>query len=217
MSLNTEQMADTPLALWRASDGVDHSGNGHDLTPFGSPTDGVSLDLSSSDPSIVLVDGSNLWNPGHSASFDLAGSVSLSFLMRATTVGAANLDLVRKWSLYGAYLGTDGKVHAVLQSATTGAHDLAGSTTIVANTTYHVGVVYDGSTVKVYVDGVLDGTLGVTGAIDVDNTQAISVGTSGLVGFDGIAGRLDEVALYSHALAADRFAAHDQGASRRCR
>jgi hypothetical protein len=39
MTLNTEQMADTPLALWRAADGVDHSGNGLNLTPFGAGRD----------------------------------------------------------------------------------------------------------------------------------------------------------------------------------
>jgi hypothetical protein len=103
MSLNTEQMADTPLALWREADGVDHSGNGLNLTPFGGGvTAGTSLDLSDANPSITLADGSNLWNPGLSASFDLSSAVSLSFLIRPSAVGGADLDLVRKGWLYGA-------------------------------------------------------------------------------------------------------------------
>jgi hypothetical protein len=209
MSLNTEQMADTPLALWREADGVDHSGNGLNLTPFGGGvTAGTSLDLSDANPSITLADGSNLWNPGLSASFDLSTAMSLSFLFRPSAVGGADLDLVRKNWLYGAYLGTAGKVHATLTEAGSGIYDFAGATTIVAGTTYHVGVSYDGTTLRLYVNGALDGSVVAAGTISVDNAKSITIGTTGIAGFDGIAGQVDEVALYNHVLTAGRFAAH---------
>jgi hypothetical protein len=68
-------------------------------------TAGASLDLSSADPSIDLADGSNLWNPGHERRVRPRDRLSLSFLMHADAVGDRDLDLVRKWWLYGAYLG----------------------------------------------------------------------------------------------------------------
>lgn len=208
MSFHTEQMADGPLALIRAADGVDASGNGLDLTPFGGPTGGASLDASDSGgASVLLADGNNLWNPEHYADFDLTTGASLSFLMNAATIGA-DKDLVRKNWLYGTYLDAAGKVHAVIEASGIGIEDLAGATTLVAGTTYHIGFSYDGTTIKLYVNGVLDGSRVRAGTLQVINLQSFTIGTSGIAEFDGFDGRIDEVALYDHALTAERFAAH---------
>jgi hypothetical protein len=103
---------------------------------------------------------------------------------------------------------TAGKVHATLKGGGSGIYDLAGATTIVADTTYHVGVSYDGTTIRRLCQRRARRVVGQRDTIDVDNTQSITIGTSGLAGFDGIAGRIDEVALYDHVLTAERFAAH---------
>jgi hypothetical protein len=207
MALSNAILALSPLLYVRQADGVDHSGNGNDLTPFNSPTAGASLDLSDpGDPSIALADGNNLWNPEHYTSLDLTGNVSLFFLFNATTVGGSSRDLVRKEHLYGATLNTDAKVHTFVRIGSVD-HDLTGTTTITAGTTYSVGCSYDGSTLKLYVNGALDASVAVTGSIDVAGGASFTVGTTGLGGFLGLAGQVDEVALFHSVLAGTDFAA----------
>lgn len=81
---------------------------------------------------------------------------------------------------------------------------------LVANTVYHVVGTYDGINVRVYVNGVLQGTTAATGSISYGNLQnlALAFGNDPSLTDANLQGSLDEVAIYSYALSATRIAYH---------
>jgi hypothetical protein len=86
--------------------------------------------------------------------------------------------------------------------------ELGGATTMLSDTTYHLVGTYDGLALRVYVNGEPDGTVSAAGKITYDGINGLGMGG----GFTGsppsLSGVLDEVAVYSHALTADRVRAH---------
>ena len=68
------------------------------------------------------------------------------------------------------------------------------------NIWYNIVGTYDGSNVKIYIDGVLKGTLSATGSIN-SNNELMMLGDAGYGGFSQILnGNLDEVSIYSRGL-----------------
>jgi hypothetical protein len=68
------------------------------------------------------------------------------------------------------------------------------------NVWYNIVGTYDGSNVKIYIDGVLKGTLSASGNINTNNT-ILYLGDSGYGGYSQILnGNLDEVSIYSRGL-----------------
>lgn len=91
-------------------------------------------------------------------------------------------------------------VSGTLRSATaTGAH--------VANTPYHVVGTYDGTTLRLYKNGVEVANAAFTGAIPVTGTREIRYGQAS-TGAGPLSGTIDEAAVYGTALPADRIWAH---------
>lgn len=195
MSLFDAIMAKSPVGYWRDATGADASGNDLDLTPFGDPADGASLDASDPDNPSILLDGSNnVWNPDHYAELDLAAHLSLFLLLNLTAVDLA--DLARKGTgIYGIYC--DGTNLRGFLSADTGV-EITGETEIEPDSLVDVLLTYDGAGLKLYVNGELDATGALTGAIEVNNGAAFTIGLIN----DGPVGRLDEVALFDTALTA---------------
>jgi hypothetical protein len=90
-----------------------------------------------------------------------------------------------------------------------------GNTNVQLNTWYHVAMTYDNSTLKLYVDGALDGSVPATGPI-APTTEPLRIGGagSGPWFFDG---RVDEVSLYDRALSAVEIQAiYNAGAGGKC-
>ena len=90
-----------------------------------------------------------------------------------------------------------------------------GSTTIQFNTWYHVAMTYDGSMLKLYVNGALDGSVAATGSI-APTIQPLRIGgpSSGPWWFKG---RVDEVSLYNRALSASEvLAIYQAGQAGKC-
>lgn len=81
-----------------------------------------------------------------------------------------------------------------------------GSTLLSANTWYHVAMTYNGSTIKLYVNGKLDGTHTHTGQVNV--ADYVTVGTWSLAGTSGntiyngykLIGNLNDFRIYNHTL-----------------
>lgn len=82
--------------------------------------------------------------------------------------------------------------------------------TLTAGTTFHVVGTYDGTNVRIFVNGVLQGTTAATGAISYASVGAIGLvmGNDGSLSDANLQGTLDEVAIYNYALSATRIAYH---------
>ena len=77
---------------------------------------------------------------------------------------------------------------------------------------HHVAGTYDGTNLRVYVDGSLDGTAAGTGAI-TGTSSPLRVGNSARAGGElFISGTVDEPAFYDYALSGARILAHAQSA-----
>ncbi|HEV2210475.1 MAG TPA: LamG-like jellyroll fold domain-containing protein [Verrucomicrobiae bacterium] len=90
-----------------------------------------------------------------------------------------------------------------------------GTTPVSLNHWYHVALTYDGTTLKLYVNGVQDGSLAVTGPV-LATSQPLCIGglTSGPWYFRGL---IDEVSLYSRALSATEIEAiYAAGSAGKC-
>lgn len=86
---------------------------------------------------------------------------------------------------------------------TTGYAFVDGNTTIQSNTWYHVAMTYDGASLKLYVNGTLDGSVAATGAI-TSTTEPLRIGGPGS-GPWWFKGRVDEVSLYGRALSGNEI------------
>jgi len=85
---------------------------------------------------------------------------------------------------------------------TTGFWVLDGASTVASGSQHHVAMTYDGATLKLFVDGALDGSMAVTGAI-VPTTQPVRIGGGAPTGQGQLyfSGGIDEVKIYNRALA----------------
>jgi hypothetical protein len=80
-----------------------------------------------------------------------------------------------------------------------GATEVTSQTQTVAGTWYHVAAAYDGTTLSVYVNGVLEASA--TSSLSVEN-NATSMSIGGLPSSNYFTGTLDEVAVYDKVLSA---------------
>ena len=141
----------------------------------------------------------------HSASLDLTTQITVEAWIKLDVVGGT---IIRK----GAYPITDpaptwgfdiqgGKLRAFIYDEDT-AYIAAGSTTLVASNWYHVAFTYDGSDVRLYLNGVEDGSQSHSGDIDSSDSPVWISRKDGNDYFEGI---IDEVHIWNQALIPIKF------------
>jgi hypothetical protein len=94
------------------------------------------------------------------------------------------------------------------------------ATTLNTNTWYHVAMVYSGTNLSGYVNGVLDGTEAVSGALQASD-DSLKIGAyspvNGYYSKGFFPGQLDEISLYRRALSASEIAAlYTAGSAGKC-
>jgi hypothetical protein len=211
VSLFDEIIADGPLGYWREVDGIDHSGNGLNLTAFGGPVAADSLD--SSDPtnaSILFGDGQNLWNPEHYAALNLTTPMTLWAVIDPSVVGDQVRDIAGKSTQYRIYLDADGKAHGVIEVGGV-PRVVDGATPVPVDTISDVAIRYSGAAVELYVNGALDGSTAVSGPISTIDAASFTIALNS--GSQSFHGRIDEVALFDFALDPARIAAYHVAAT----
>lgn len=146
---------------------------------------------------------------------DITGSLSVVLWYKPESLpGAGTYQLVAKYRTVGnqrsyrVVLETD-VVKCFLSSNGTATVNAIGATIFVAGTWYHIGVVYNDTDVRIYVDGALDSNgasnpLAYTGGI-FNGTAAFYIGLQD--GGSGLAdGLIDEVGVFDRALSAAEVA-----------
>ena len=225
ISFESAVLADLPIAYWRFGEtdtttAMDSSGNGH----HGTYTGGVTL----GQPGIGGGDTAALFDgkSGRVTVPDDAGispdHITMEALVRWDGPNAFQQRILEKswddaetFTSYGLNVLPDGKVLVELE--TSGGDD-SHYTTLAALTvgeSAHIVATFDGSTVLVYINGVLQvtdagtGTLPASGVIlyDFSSLEALGLGNQAERGrpFNGL---IDEIALYDYALSADRVRDH---------
>lgn len=212
MSYQSTVLADSPLVYPRLGDAAlgttmsDSSGNGRNGTysTTGMSTTGL---LTGDSDAAINISGTN-HGTITSASWMNVSSWSVEAWIKPSSVSGNKAIVTRDgnsgsrgWNLYLI------NNHICADDGT--ALFLTGSASLLANNIYHVVMTYDGTTVKLYVNGSLDGSTTRTMPASSSNDILIGVSRAGTAGFaNAFAGTIDEVAYYSGALTLTQIQSH---------
>jgi len=222
MAYTDEVLADNPLGYWRlgATATTDATGHGYTLTATGTPTAVTGLpptetadgarDIDTPDTDFyTLASGA-----GAADDFDYEGTASFSVecWVNLRTPGAgeferivAHEDGTNGWLLY--YHDTAGIGIGRQRAGSFSLKDEVPSGGTLGSI-YHVVGTYDGANLRLYLNGTEAGS-SLTDTTSIGAfTATLRIGRSPLGGTTGMNGVVDEVAVYSSALAADRVATH---------
>jgi len=161
--------------------------------------------------SVVDFDGSDDYiDCGDGTSLDTTSQLTLSSWVNFNSTGT-NVILARDDntnSNYILYGWSDGKIYAQIRISGVGKTVDGGSYS--SNVWYHVVATFDGSSLKIYVDGDLKDTLSASGSIDNDDVS-LEIGRKGNNAFH-FDGSMSSVAVYSTAKSAEEiYAIYQQG------
>lgn len=100
-----------------------------------------------------------------------------------------------------------GTTGAFFNVAVNGVNKQAASSTVFnANTWYHMAAVFDGSTAKIYTNGVQTASIAASGSMSISSNSILLAALTGPANY--LNGFLDECAGYGYALSPDRIKAH---------
>jgi predicted phage tail protein len=139
-----------------------------------------------------------------SASLDLTTGMTLEAWVRPTAVVNTWRTVVMKenssYYAYGMYAGTGSGVPSGNGMIGGSDRDVRAASGISLNTWTHVAATYDGTAIRIFVNGVQSAQLAATGAI-ATSTAALKIGGNAIWG-EYFAGQIDEVRVYNKALTA---------------
>lgn len=211
-SYSAAVLADSPLAYWRMGDAsgttaTDSSGNGRHGTYAGSPTLGAaSLVTGDADASVDL-DGTNDEMTLTYAAWMDVDTITLEAIIKPDNVTAQRQIMDRDGAVrcFQFRITSSSKLEFIWWTTGAGPFFATGATSLVAGTRYHVAATFDGTTGKVFLNGVLDGSASASGVMK-KGSQTLYVGrSSGGSFFDG---PFDETAYYGSALTAAQILDH---------
>lgn len=210
-------LEDAPLGYWRLGETAgtnadDSSGNNNDGTYQNSPTLGQA-GLIENDPDLaVLFDGTDDQCDFPNNLFLSSNRPTIEVWIKPSVLPNAVTDIVQIISTVSKiYMRTTGSNLITFTVVTTGGSVTVTSTTALTTAQpYHLVGRYDGSTVKLFVNGVEEDSASQGGNLDFPAAVVSRIGGStGGAGF--INAVFDEVAFYNYPLNPDRIQKHYQG------
>src|SRR5574337_456611 len=201
---------------WRLSNQAytDGSGNGYTLTSAGTPaaatghagdTNGA-VNLDASSKYLYITDAS-------AANLDITGSVSLSAWIKLNAVGGGLFHMiVSKFSTAGNYsydfhVDSNGNLKARLSNDWTAITSVIATTVLSTSTWYHVAFVYDGTDMRLYLNGSLDCTPVSYSSGIYNGTADFCIGIASDKTSHRINGIVDDVAVWNRALSSTEVTA----------
>lgn len=214
MTYSAEVLADSPLAYWRCGEAsgnlADSSGNSRTLTATGSPTySQTSLLASDSGNSAVSVaTGSDYWSRSDATMATLTAAWSLEAWISPSGGFSEGAVVTTDYSGEVAWAMRTNGTRRIESAFYTGSwRSAASSFDLSIGVTYHVVCTWNGTDLKLYLDGVLDATSTPGSGLSSPTTSTVYLGRKwdGSTPFPGV---IDEVAIYNSALSPSRIAAH---------
>lgn len=198
------------------ADWSDLSGNSNDGTVSGSPeglpmvegatalTDVFGL-ATGSRVGLKMTDGGSHALVSDDATLDLTTAITIDCWVKPFSVDTEQ-TIVGKDSAYALKITSGAKPAFSKYTSSTETETATTSTTLSANTWYHLAVTYDTTNVIIYIDGAEDTSTAVSGNMDTNaNDVLMGALASGSENFDGI---IDSVKIYSSALTAANISAN---------
>lgn len=157
------------------------------------------------------LDGQNRYiTAPDSPSLSLTGALTLEAWIKISSNNRQQA-IIEKYDVpapngYFLRITDGGKVQSsVCNAATCSQPPAIGVTTVSTGIWHHVAGVYDGTTIKVYLDGVLEGTSNTT-FIPTNGAATLKIGARGDDANTRLGGLIDEVRIYNRALTAEEIA-----------
>ena len=195
---------DGAIAYWRLSDLTDEVG-GFTLLNGGAAVSFVPGQMGNA----VDLNGSTQYLRNASFTPALTGPVTVEAWVRPDVIGTNQRYVFLKgeaafdWRLF---IAPSGVVTFQFTSTAAAARTVTGTTVLAAGQWYHLVGTWDGTNLKIYVNGVENGTANHAGSTPRDSDNAIRIGLASAPNyFDGLG---DEVAVYATALTPDQIANH---------
>lgn len=224
MSYSSEVLADSPLLYWKLDEtsgttAADSSGNGRNGTHTAGPTVGQPS-LLASGAGFSAAYGGDINGSGYTTLADAAWMDVTQFtaeaIIRPSIVSGLRPIATRWTGGNTAFLFSvnAGKLHLQINGGGAG-KTVTGATTLTVGTTYTAAATYDGSNLRLWLNGAVDGTQAFAGslsAVAVPFVVATAENVKTTVGEFRFGGQLDEVAYYGSALSSGRIAAHHAAA-----
>ena len=224
MSYSSEVLADSPLGYWRLGDTsgltmVDSSGNGRNGTYssgsvilgqtgalVGDSNTAVDFNVGTSYASCAAAAWQN-----QTSAFTVEAWVKASGSGIYSIVDRDSNGANRPWQ----FRVNAGKLEFLRITNAAGTISVitvaSAATNVTNNAWHHVAATYDGTTLRLYIDGAADGSAALTGGIQSTSAIPMAIGANssgGLGANQRWPSKMDEVAYYSTALSAARVAAH---------
>ncbi|MCA9165384.1 MAG: LamG domain-containing protein, partial [Planctomycetales bacterium] len=199
-SRDTDTFVDTPIASYKAE------GNGNDFqsTHEGTASGGVTYSAG------ITGQGFNFEGTGKisipdSGVFNAGAALTVSAWVNPDVI-SNNREIVSQWNATTGQRGFDLRIdstgHAAFFISKDGNVDVASavsSATLSTGHWTHVTGTYDGSNIRIYVDGVLSGTTAYAGTM-FNSTDPVLIGDSNSNSKLAFDGKIDEVAIYNRVL-----------------
>jgi Concanavalin A-like lectin/glucanases superfamily len=213
-------LADSPEVYWRLGDKgcTAEDASGYDTTSIGAghPEFGAPSLIADRNTAVHLDGKDDEYAFGPSTNSTPAKAISVEAWVRpdqTPTSPGAGWQLVTKWNT--ALLFLNGGPRPKFVFALAEPEDalykprVTGKVTVKPSTVYHVVGTYDGSKIRIYVNGTLAGAVTYKkGLEDPDYGGALAYAGWGTLPSPHFHGTLDEVAIYDHALTPKRIETH---------
>ncbi len=214
-------LGDGPAAYYHLDDSGtmanDASGHAHTGTVGSSVTTGVAgLVPSFSDQSMTFpgsASAAGVVNVPQSTSLQPASTLTLEAWISfpatpATYTFVTGYGSDTSYAPYALFFRTGGQIVAQFY-LTSGVLEVPSSLTLAANKTYHVVSTFDGTTGRIYVNGMQTGSVAKTGTIgDYFAGYGFSIGDDAAKSDPAFKGTVDEVAIYTNVLSAAQIQNH---------
>jgi hypothetical protein len=206
-------LADSPAGYWRLGELSGTTATAASGTPNGTYTNGPLLGMGGAvhdTDTSVRFDGSNDYVTFGDV-YDLTGTsnFSLEAWVKPAAAATANFPMIISkygtsgWNLYMENNAQPNADAVTFERLASGSDYASTATSLQPGTWYHVVATYDGSRMRIYLNGVLGDNLPSTRSLP-DTATAMNIGGTG----DEFNGQIDEVAIYTTVLNQTRIQAH---------
>lgn len=183
---------------------TDSSGSGYTLTASGTPTAAAGHNGGTALATACASASSQYLTINDNAGLSITGNLSISVWVKLTTKNVYQM-FATKWGASGAYsyalyVNSGNAVVFRVSANGTALTTAQSSTALTTAVWYHIVGVYNGTDLRIYINGALDGSPVAHTTGIYDGTQAFQIGNDNTSGGLYLNGVIDDVAIWNRAL-----------------